>query len=103
MNRMLGIVATTPRGKTTVLLDLARGTLFATLLDARIRERSQGARSLDDLLRALLHSNDAMRVKIASDDFLAAAAKEGGDVVRTDFDDVVTNAKRTTLPGDAMG
>lgn len=103
VNRLLGVAVTTPREKLTVATQVARGALFATLLDARIREKSQGARSLDSLLRALVHSNESMRVKMTADEFFVAAAKEGGDAVRADFDDVVTNAKRSALPNDALG
>lgn len=103
VNRLLGVIATSGRDKRTLALQIARGAMFATMLDGRIRERSQGARSLDDLLRALLHSSDAMHVQIAVEDFLLAAVKEGGDVVRADFDDVVVNAKRSSLPRDALG
>jgi hypothetical protein len=103
VNRLLGVVVTTPRDKRTMPASVARGALFATILDARIREKSQGARSLDHLLRALVHANEAMRVKLTADEFFAAAAREGGDVVRTDFDDIVTTAKRGALPNDALG
>jgi len=103
VNRLLGVVTTAKNGKRMLSVDVARGALFATVLDARIRERSKGTRSLDDLLRALLHSSDAMRVKLAVEDFLIEAVKEGGDAVRADFDDVVVNGKRTSLPNDAMG
>lgn len=103
VNRLLDVVATTPREKRTLAVQVARGALFATILDGRIREKSQGARSLDNLLRALVHSHDTLRVKLSAEEFFAAAAKEGADAVRTDFDDVVASAKRTTLPNDALG
>lgn len=103
VNRLLGVVATTPKDKRTVALEVARGALFATVLDGRIRERSHGARSLDHLLRALVHSNETMRVKLSVDELLAYATKEGGEAVRADFDDVVVSARRQTLPNDALG
>lgn len=103
VNRLLGVVVTTPREKRTLAAQVARGALFATILDGRIREKSRGARSLDNLLRALVHGNESMHVKLSADEFFAAAAKEGGAAVRADFDDVVTNGKRSALPYDALG
>jgi hypothetical protein len=103
VNRLLGVVVTTPKDRRTVAAQVARGALFATILDARIRDKSQNARSLDHLLRALVHSSEAKRVKLSADDFFASAAREAGDSVRSDFDDVVTSGKRTTLPNDALG
>ncbi len=103
VDRLLGLVVTARPGKESVATSVARGALYATLLDARIRDRTRGARSLDDLLRALVGANEGRRVLLSPDAFFAAAAKEAGDVVRTDFDDVVASGRRTTLPEGALG
>lgn len=103
IDRLLSIVTTTPKDKPTFALAVARGALFATILDGRIREKSHGDKALEDLLRALLQSNESMNVKLTEAAFLDEAAKWGGDVVKTDFDDVVRTGKRITLPADAIG
>jgi hypothetical protein len=49
----LHVLAKHPDRRSAETAVVVRGALFATLLDARIREKSKGAYSLDDLLREL--------------------------------------------------
>ena len=101
MNRVIGIATV---GKPGTPLAVARGVLFATLADARVREATKGARSLDDVLRAVAKRAFEARGPLPADAVTTALAAEIGDAkAKDDFADVVTTGKRVRLPADALG
>lgn len=115
LNRLLGVVATSrwterplaelaPRrtedGVTPLLV--ARGALFATAVDARLRERSKGKLSFDDVVRALMKAAEDKRVAITTDAFVSALAKELPDAPKL-FEAHVTKGSERRVPDAALG
>jgi hypothetical protein len=118
VNRLLAVVATgkekTPMkelmaaGPSAVPVLIARGALFATALDMRIRDASKKKLSLDDALRALGKRAADTKGPLPADAF-DAAIKDLGldqktlDQKNADFDDYVIEGKRTRLSDNALG
>ena len=120
VNRLLAIVTTSPHASrsTTELarestakaapgvvpLLVARGALFATLADARIREISKGTRSYDDVVRTVAaEALEGRGVVAANAPHLAYASLVTEARARADFDEMVEKGTRTRLPDDALG
>ncbi|MBX3186275.1 MAG: hypothetical protein KF819_04635 [Labilithrix sp.] len=117
VNRLLGIVTTSRhatrssaelvREGTTfgvVPLLVARGALFATIADAHVRGASRGARSFDDVLRALARQAEAKRGPLPEGALREALAAEIGEArARSGFDEVVAKGTTRRLPDDALG
>jgi len=117
LNRLLAIVTTSrhaSRPRAELVMDgaapgvvpllVARGALFATAVDARIRERSRGTRSFDDVVRALSKLADARRAPLPEATFfeVVGAELESGRA-REDFDAYVSTGKKTRVPDAALG
>src|SRR5262249_11067794 len=60
-------------------LPYLRGDVVAMMLDAAIRERSNGKKSLDDLMRELVHEGRTAQARITPDNLLARFAQWAGD------------------------
>lgn len=120
VNRLLAIVTTSPhasrstaelaresastRAPGVVPLLVARGALFATVADARVRESSKGARSYDDVVRAIATKALEKRGPLPADAaHVELAALVGEAHARADFDDVVATGRRIRVPDDALG
>jgi len=117
LNRLLAIVTTSRHasrpsaelvtdGRTpgVVPLLVARGALFATAVDARIRERSRGARSFDDVVRALSRLTDDKHAPLPEATFFEVLGQElDAAHVREDFEDYVGTGKKKRVPDAALG
>ena len=87
-----------------VALIVARGALFATVADARIREASHGARSFDDVLRALAERAGETNKPLPGDAVGVLLAGEIGEArAREDFEDFVSMGRKKKLPEAALG
>jgi hypothetical protein len=86
-----------------------RGSLFAAELDARIRERSAGARTLRDFVRELLDLAASHPVEpdgvhlISSADLREHLARELGDAAVARLDDVTERGSDPEPPSSAFG
>lgn len=82
-----------------------RGALYAAHLDATIRSRSRGKRSLDDVVRKLLHEartrkSETLPIALLRD----AVVRELGEAAGEEFDEaVVSGSKSIVLPNNAFG
>jgi len=120
VNRLLAIVTTSPHASRVasdlarestakaalgvVPLLVARGALFATLADARIREASKGTRSYDDVVRSVAtEALEGRGVVPASAPQVALASLVTEPRARADFDEMVEKGTRIRLPDDALG
>jgi hypothetical protein len=117
VNRLLAIVTTSRHGNRTmaelvvdrttpgvVPLLVARGALFATAVDARIREASRGARSFDDVLRALAVRSGERRGPLPGDAVGELLTAElGAGRARTELEDFVLVGRKKRLPDTALG
>jgi M61 glycyl aminopeptidase len=117
VNRVLAIVTTSrhaarpmeslladPAATGVVPLLVSRGTLFATAVDARIRETSHGKRSFDDVLRALMVRAEERRGPLpaaAIDELLSTEL--GAAHARNDLEDFVLVGRKKKLPEAALG
>ncbi|MBS2013761.1 MAG: hypothetical protein JST00_12790 [Deltaproteobacteria bacterium] len=100
-NDLAGDAARTPA---IVSLLVARGALFATLADARVREATKGESSFDDVVRAIAKRALDTRGPLPADAVHVELSRLAGEArARADFDDVVTSGRRTRLPDDALG
>jgi hypothetical protein len=87
-----------------VPLLVARGALFATAMDHRIRSSSRGARSFDDVVRVLAKRAEDRRVAVTLDGFLALVGEVVGDArARQDFDAWIAKGTERRLPDGALG
>jgi len=85
------------------LLPYVRGSLYFFALDAAIRRRSGGARSLDDILLELF-ARRAEGETVTVRTFTDALAKELGRGVAAELDSVVIRGTKTVfVPPDAFG
>ncbi len=76
------------------------GALFALLSDVAIRERTSGARSLDDVLRAALaRGGDASRVWTVADVVRVGGEATGTDVLRTMYASHAARGEAIDLDG----
>ena len=117
MNRLLAIVTTSrhaSRPQKELLADadapgviallVARGALFATAVDARIRERSRGARSFDDVVRALSVRAEETHAPLPAAVVFELLGRELGEAqAREDFEDYVVSGKKTRAAESALG
>jgi len=117
LNRLLAIVTASRhalRSNAELLVDaqasgvvpllVARGALFATAVDARIRERSRGARSFDDVIRALSRLADETHAPLPEATFFEVLGHEiDAAQVREDFDDYVITGRKKRVPDAALG
>jgi hypothetical protein len=78
-----------------------RGSLYAARLDSEIRRASKGARSLDELLRAL---RDRGPGPLRTGDFRAAVERELGEDGASEFDRLIVRREAPIeLSSDAFG
>lgn len=117
VDRLLAIVTTSRHGSRSmtelaadraapgvVPLLMARGALFATVEDARIREVSKGARTLDDVVRDLAKQAGEKSGPLPENALRDRLVGELGEArAREDFEDVVAVGRRTKLPENALG
>ncbi len=118
VSRVLGVVVTSPHAskslkdlvilapssREAVALLVARGTLFATREDAHVRKVSKGARSFDDVVRALASHAETVRGPLPATAVRDALAVEiGAENAAIDFDDTVAHGTKNRLPDDALG
>ncbi len=117
VNRLLSVVATSPKASLTVAelvgngkpepgahaLLTARGALWATQIDARIRDKTKGKQSLDDAIKALAAKAEASHKPLPADALDAAIEDLGLKLGRADFDDLVATGKKTKLSDGALG
>lgn len=117
LNRLLAIVSTSRHASRphaelvsdavtpgVVPLLVARGALFATAVDARIRDRSHGKRSFDDVVRALSALADEKHAPLPESTFFEVLARElEAAHARDDFDGIVTTGKKRRVPETALG
>jgi len=96
-------LAAHPHAPGVVPLLLARDVLYATRLDARIREASKAARSLDDVLRALVRDAATKSGRLPEATFHDKVAAEIGARGKEDFDAFVVRPTKTAMPGDSLG
>lgn len=86
-----------------------RGALYAAELDAAIRRASRGARSLDDVIRALASASERARPsasglrELPSNAIRDAAQSELGFVGGARFDAVIVRGETPEPPPDAYG
>lgn len=83
---------------------IARGALYATRLDAAIRARTGGGRSLRDLLRGLVaRAREAGRAELPLAAFTDLLAAELGPAELAAFRRMVLEGAAIALPADALG
>jgi hypothetical protein len=82
-----------------------RGALYAAHLDAAIRARSRGKRSLDDVVRGLLQAARARKSEVLPLSALRdVVVGELGEAAGEELDEAVVRGSRSiTLPNDAFG
>ncbi len=84
-------------------LPYQRGDLVALLVDHAIRERSGGARSLDDLMRELARRARAADVEFSSADLVAAIGEFAGPETAETVRAIVVDGAPIELPPDVGG
>jgi hypothetical protein len=94
-------VADRERGALPLLV--ARGALYALRIDALIRTRSGGKRSLDDVLRALYARATAQRGPLPTEAWQEAVASELGAEQATREHAAFERGGPVVLPDDALG
>jgi hypothetical protein len=117
VNRLLSILATSPKASLPVSELLgggkpepgahavltARGALWATQIDARIRDKTKGKQSLDDAIKSLATKAAASHAPLPADALDSAIEDLGLKLGHGDFDDIVATGKRTKLSDGALG
>lgn len=84
-------------------LMITRGALYATRLDATVRARSKGKRSLRDVLQRLLATAEERKSSSLSlSDFLAMLGEEAGAGEPAEFQSFLDGRKRE-LPDSSLG
>jgi len=81
----------------------ARGALYATKVDAQIRQASQGTKSLEHVLRDLLARALKERAPLPLSTWLEAVAKARGTAEQADFDRWIEQGREPRLPPGALG
>jgi hypothetical protein len=85
-------------------LPSARGELFAWLLDARMREATQGRKSLADALRRMDAEPAAAHTALdPGPALIAAVAAEGGGDIAPLYQRYIVDGQLLQLPRDALG
>jgi predicted metalloprotease with PDZ domain len=82
---------------------VARGALYATLVDARLRAKSKGKRSLVDVLRGLFTKAREARGPLPVAAWMEAVNAELGGGEEAAFAKAVSAGKLDDLPDDALG
>lgn len=90
-------------GGSAVQLPYLRGSLVAAYVDRVLRERSDGARSLDDFMRALLARARAHAPPVDTREMLRLLEAEIGEQAGALVRDVALSGKRLELPRDTFG
>ncbi len=90
-------------GGSAVQLPYLRGSLVAAYVDRALRDRTHGARSLDDFMRTLLSRARAHAPPIDTQEMLRLIAGELGDEAGALVRDVALRGKRLELPADTFG
>lgn len=85
------------------VLVATRGALYATRLDAVVRARSKGKKTLREVLRGLLATAQAAGAPLPLATFAAAIEAEAGTDERTAFERSVLAGGEVVLPDDALG
>ena len=82
-----------------------RGALYAAHMDAALRARSRGKRSLDDVMRELLSAARARKSEVLPlSVFRDVVVRELGEAAGEELDEAVVRGSRPiTLPNDAFG
>lgn len=116
MNRILSLAATSryaelPRAALVekrkfddglVPILVARGVLFATAVDARIRDASKGKESFDDVVRLLARRAEDRPVRFDESTFLATLEKYLPDGPKT-FQAMIVDGTERRVPESALG
>jgi len=85
-------------------LPAARGELFAWLVDARMKEATQGRKDLADALRRMDAQPAAMRGTLdPGPALIAAVAAEGGGDIAPLYQQYIVDGQLLQLPRDALG
>jgi predicted metalloprotease with PDZ domain len=92
-----------PKEPGAVPLMIARGALYATRLDALLKGKSGGKRSLDDLLRALLGRAREQHGPLPTSAWLEAVTAELGADEAAKFVRIVEEGAPPELPKTALG
>jgi predicted metalloprotease with PDZ domain len=83
---------------------VARGALYAVGLNARLRAKSNGQRSLDMVMLALLReARESHRRVLPIASWLALLERELGDEEKSVFEQAIGKGQRLALPADALG
>lgn len=82
---------------------VARGALYATALDQRLRKKSQGKRALVDLLRPLFAKAQERRGPLTHEEWVEAASAELGAAEKELFAGQIQRGQAAPLDGDALG
>ncbi|HEU4532725.1 MAG TPA: hypothetical protein VFS00_01360, partial [Polyangiaceae bacterium] len=83
---------------------VARGALYAARVDAAIRAKSEGARSIDDVVRSLLRrAREAPGSTLTPDAWVAALVDALGPGERRAFDEQIVAGREIALPPGALG
>ena len=86
-----------------VPLLVARGAIYATAIDARIREASAKQKSLDNVLKVLVEKAEKQR-RLPEDAFHSAiAADVKADKAKETWDEIIVKGKRSAIDGNALG
>lgn len=80
-----------------------RGSLYFADLDAKIRDHSDGARDLDQVLRELFERRERGET-FDHDTWIETVVREAGPSAREDFEEIILEGTRTLVPAsDAFG
>lgn len=83
---------------------VARGALYAARVDAALRAKSGGTRSLDEIMLGLMRNvRTSPGTPLSPDDLVAALAAELGPTERQAFVDQIIAGHDITLPSGALG
>jgi len=90
-----------PKGALPVLV--ARGSLYGLRTDARLRAKTTGKRSLQNVLRELYKQAAEVKAPLPAKAWLDVIAQDLGDSERTAFHDLIESGKPVDLPDNALG
>lgn len=90
-------------GEPTLPLLIARGALYATKVDAQIRQATKGAKSLEHVLRQLLEQALKERRALPLTAWLEAVEGLRGQSEQADFDGWIRRGDEPRLPAGALG
>lgn len=93
-----------PRATGALPVLVARGALFATAIDQRIREASRGTRSFDDVVRVLAKRAEDRPVAVTREAFLAAVGEWIGEAsAKQELDAWILQGTARRLSDGALG